>query len=448
MEGAVYAVDRNRVAKIWFGESEASLQRVRRFYNTLSAKSFQFEIPRIHEVHRVEDRCVTIEQRLTGSSLDGLLETGHTSLEDARSTLVDVLAELAGSGALHAARALPVMDESVPLYDVAEDFPNALADLAERRLARFRRTLDAAVEELDKKVVALRGRLHEVDSRRRSVVHGDLILGNILVDEDSTPTAVLDWGFFTTEGDPAFDAAVAASIFDMYGDCALNTELDTDNGVQVGSRGTGLRTGPGTGHFQQATACTASAPGRIREVGFIEGQRRGGATDADVAVCRPIAVPAAGPPPPRPRPPARNKPEPALPQSQLVTAVEAGQIMGIRPDRIRQWASRGYVQGRGKCGRATLYDRDDLVRVYSETRSRTIDSEVYPKLYIPHEYYNQLITTNEVAALFGVAPSTVRSWIRRGHLTPLRRGNRGWLFKIGVAVIAADDRARNRMRRR
>ncbi|SQI33800.1 translation initiation factor 2 infb [Rhodococcus coprophilus] len=152
-------------------------------------------------------------------------------------------------------------------------------------------------------------------------------------------------------------------------------------------------------------------------------------------------------PPPRPRPPAPNKRTPAVAQSQLITAVEAGQILGIRPDRIRQWASRGYIQGKGKRGRATLYDRDDLMRAQSETRSRTKDPEVFPKLGISDAYYNRLITTNEVAVLFGVAPSTVRSWIRRGHLTPVRRGNRGWLFKIGLVMIAADDRARNRTRR-
>ncbi|WP_281903969.1 hypothetical protein [Phytohabitans aurantiacus] len=32
---------------------------------------------------------------------------------------------------------------------------------------------------------------------------------------------MLDWRFLTTEGDPAFDAAVAASNFDMYGPEAL-----------------------------------------------------------------------------------------------------------------------------------------------------------------------------------------------------------------------------------
>lgn len=136
-----------------------------------------------------------------------------------------MLAELAGSGPLPEGRVLSVMDEDISLYDAAEDFPEALGALAERRLARFRQVLDPAVEELDKKIDALRGRLREIDSGQRSVIHGDLIPDNILVNDNGAPIAVLDWGFFTTEGDPVFDAAVAASIFDMYSESALDTEL-------------------------------------------------------------------------------------------------------------------------------------------------------------------------------------------------------------------------------
>lgn len=99
------------------------------------------------------------------------------------------------------------------------------AALAGRRVERFHPVLGAAVPDLDRKAAALPLRLREVDTGRRSVIHGDMILANILVDPDGHPTAVLDWGFFTTEGDPVFDGAVAASIFDMYGDDALDTEL-------------------------------------------------------------------------------------------------------------------------------------------------------------------------------------------------------------------------------
>ncbi|MEV5315685.1 MULTISPECIES: aminoglycoside phosphotransferase family protein [unclassified Streptomyces] len=225
MEGLVYEIDQDRVAKIWFGESEPALQRTRTFYDALAGKPFGFAVPRIHEVHVIEDRCVTIEQRLAGTTLTEHLAAGHITLDQAKSTFVDVLAELAQSGPLPEGRALSVMDEEVSLYDTAEDFPEALWALAERRHARFRRVLEPAVEDLDKKLEALRVRLRDIDSGRRSVIHGDMILDNILVNEAGSPAAVLDWGFFTTEADPVFDAAVAASIFDMYGEAALDTEL-------------------------------------------------------------------------------------------------------------------------------------------------------------------------------------------------------------------------------
>lgn len=43
--------------------------------------------------------------------------------------------------------------------------------------------------------------------------------------------AVLDFGFLTTVGDPAFDAAVTASIFDMYGPRATATEALLDEAL-------------------------------------------------------------------------------------------------------------------------------------------------------------------------------------------------------------------------
>ncbi len=225
MEGAVYEIDRDRVAKIWFEKSQPSLQRNSVFYEALAGKDFGFATPRIHEVHLIGDRGVTIEERLFGVNLTDHLKAGRSTLEAARFTFIDVLAELAASGPMPEARVLPVMGESVPLYEPAGDFAQALGDLVERRLAHSWHVLDPVVEELDKKIDALRDRLCEIDSGDRSFIHGDMILDNILVNDAGVPTAVLDWGFFTTEGDPAFDAAVAASIFDMYGEGALDTEL-------------------------------------------------------------------------------------------------------------------------------------------------------------------------------------------------------------------------------
>jgi aminoglycoside phosphotransferase (APT) family kinase protein len=58
---------------------------------------------------------------------------------------------------------------------------------------------------------------------RTALIHGDLIPANVLV-AGGRVSGVLDFGFFTTVGDPQFDAAITASVFDMYGPNARRSE--------------------------------------------------------------------------------------------------------------------------------------------------------------------------------------------------------------------------------
>jgi len=224
MEGAVYELDQSFVVKLWFGGSAEALRRVAVFYDALDAKSFTFSAPRIAQVHTVEDRLITIERRLAGTTLSAAAAAGTVRPDDAYAMVVDLVAELAGCGTLPVGRDLAVLGEQVPLFAAGEEFPAALARLAGRRVERFWPVLSRAVAGLEAKAAALTGRLREVDTGRRAAIHGDLYPGNMLIDGAGKLSAVLDWGFLTTEGDPAFDAAITAAIFDMYGPDAPRIE--------------------------------------------------------------------------------------------------------------------------------------------------------------------------------------------------------------------------------
>ena len=90
--------------------------------------------------------------------------------------------------------------------------------------------LDAPVREhlpdFDRRYTALQERLATLGTCPDTVIHGDLFGGNILVDDRDRPVAVLDFGFLTTAGDPRMDAAITASVMNMYGPCALSITED------------------------------------------------------------------------------------------------------------------------------------------------------------------------------------------------------------------------------
>ena len=134
--------------------------------------------------------------------------------------MADVLDALAGAPVHPALTTLPALPGE-PALDVGAGFEAGLADLVEGRATPV---LATAVPGLPDLVAAVASRLRSLPPARPALVHGDLIAANVLVDERRRPSAVLDFGFLTSVGDPAFDAAVTSSIFDMYGDGARRTE--------------------------------------------------------------------------------------------------------------------------------------------------------------------------------------------------------------------------------
>ncbi|GAA1941199.1 phosphotransferase family protein [Kitasatospora viridis] len=232
MEGAVYRLGGGLVAKVWAHRSAAELARLQEFCAELAGQGLGFRTPRIHAVHATGLGLCTVEDELSGRPLATALgRDGELPGPEVVDRVLDVLALLAAVPTPERLGLLPVLDETAPLRDGRTGWAEALIALIDRRLDRFGHLLARQVPGLDRRVARLRQLLRSRPAGRDGLVHGDLVTANILVDEDLRPTALLDFGFLTTPGDPAFDAAVTASIVDMYGPRARETEALFDDAL-------------------------------------------------------------------------------------------------------------------------------------------------------------------------------------------------------------------------
>ncbi|MBX9361529.1 phosphotransferase family protein [Streptomyces sp. WAC04114] len=226
-EGTVYRLRDGTVAKVWAGRAPEDFDLTRRLYADIARHPLPFGTPRILDAEEHDGVLVSYELELGGSPLrsDGDGRRPARDLPrretDALLTVLRALASVPGSEVM---RRLVIQGDDRPLWQGHSRFPDALAALVERAAGRNRDALAAHVPGLAGVVSRTAASLRALPDRPESVVHGDLVPPNIHLDEAGHPVAVLDFGFCTTAGDPAFEAAVTAAVWDMYGpDAAHHT---------------------------------------------------------------------------------------------------------------------------------------------------------------------------------------------------------------------------------
>lgn len=124
-----------------------------------------------------------------------------------------------------------------------------------------------------------------------------------------------------------------------------------------------------------------------------------------------------------------------------VTTTDAARLCGVKAETIRQWASRGYLKAVGKQGRRVTYGSGELRRIHDEVQRRTRTSPS-PRVNVASRDLDALVTGPEAAKIVGVAPSTIRMWVARGHLRAASATGRP-TFKV-IDVLRAARRRRRR----
>lgn len=214
----MYALGAGRVAKVWGGRPASGL--LGRVYADLARYRLPFATPEFLAVEEYAGAVVTYERELPGVPL-----RADSAGEDfarvvpvvQRRALLAVLRGLASVPGTEAMRELTVRGDDRSLWQGQERFQEAVAALVLRAVARHGAALAARLPDFEAGVARTVRALRSLPDAAVTVLHGDLVPPNIHVDAAVRPVAVLDFGFWTTAGDPAFEAAVAAAVWDMYG---------------------------------------------------------------------------------------------------------------------------------------------------------------------------------------------------------------------------------------
>ncbi len=229
MEGTVVALAAGSIVKVWHRRTRQELETLKTFYAAVGAAGLPFGVPTIVDVLSLRGRWGTLEVRLEGRPL--WEQPGVSPPKDAQhvEAVLAVLAALSEVRPRPDMAILPVLDGEAA-FDPSAPFASSLAALVESRAVTYEEPLGVRLPDLQEVVPAVIGRLVGLSSVSSALVHGDLVPQNILT-ANGRPTAVLDFGFLSTVGDPAFDAAVTTSIQDMYGPAAARVERWLDDAV-------------------------------------------------------------------------------------------------------------------------------------------------------------------------------------------------------------------------
>ena len=220
-ESRVYALDAERVLRVYERGADCDyVERLRTFYESLSAHDLPFEFPVVLEIDELDGILFAIERRIHGDRMTDFLkvETGEARTRSLVS-YVDTANRI---------QELPCDEDK--FGELLLSKPVRRPGWAEYLAARAHDSLSRGEADFSEDVPGLANIVGEwekdlgllSDVTAPSLVHGDYFPGNVMVDERGQVIAVIDFSPMSVAGDPRLDG-LCALIF-----------IEVDRGYQPG----------------------------------------------------------------------------------------------------------------------------------------------------------------------------------------------------------------------
>jgi len=225
MEAKVYTYGEESVLKLYDLSASSTpsttkdeLLTLQNFYNQLDISSLPYAIPRIKQVDHHSSYLVVIEDRLWGRPFAEVIAecTDNKQLDEFFSTYIAAVDALSQIEMPADATQYKLFDPSQLNLRTDGDWHHFLLRYLEIQLSELDGYFARDVAQYGQKVQAMKRALSSPYAGPHRLIHGDFCLGNLLVDDAGSATALLDFGLFTMYGDPVFDLATAWVFFDMY----------------------------------------------------------------------------------------------------------------------------------------------------------------------------------------------------------------------------------------
>lgn len=215
-EAEVYALDAERVLRVHKNPGAAAyVRRVGALYDELDRTAVPYALPTVIEVDEDDQGSWSIEVRLPGRSMDGLVTVvGGRDRETMLRSYVDGAAAFGRLGRPRGWRG--GCGELFTDADLrADTWGDLLAARLGLQLEEGRASLVGAGIDVDLVRERILAEARAETAVEPTIVHGDYFPGNVLIGDDHEVSAVIDLGWLTVVGDPTHDVRTAVAFIDV-----------------------------------------------------------------------------------------------------------------------------------------------------------------------------------------------------------------------------------------